>query len=264
VNKDYYKILGLERTATDEEIKKAFRKLALEHHPDKGGDEEKFKEINEAYEVLSDPKKRRAYDNPSIFGPSRSPFPGMDGFSDIFSQFFQNPFMHRAARRDTTVPRKGQDIRLQYVVPLHLFILGGKLKVRLSYPDVCVACNGTGASSSTTCGVCNGSGMSFDSRNSNGVFVQFSSPCRNCNGRGSVPTETCVICNGSGKVDIHNKELVVNIPAGTRDGETIVLSGEGRSGIYGGPPGDLHIFLVMKYPDISSLTEEQKRMLEEL
>ena len=262
--KNYYEILGVEKTASFEDIKKAFRKLALEHHPDKGGDEERFKEINEAYEILSDPEKRRAYDNPHIFGANGFPFPNMHGVSDLFNSFFNSSFTAHTTARSANMPRQGQHIRLQHSAPLHCFIFGGKLKLKLSYQDVCVKCNGTGAEQTEVCTSCQGTGTFLNSRNLNGVFVQFSSPCSACGGKGRIIKTQCMVCGGRGVVDVTNKEIILDVPAGTRDGNVLVVGGAGRSGLYGGPSGDLHVLLRMEYPDITKLTDEQRKILEEL
>jgi len=269
LSKDYYKILEVDKDASAEDIKKAFRKLAHEHHPDKGGDEDKFKELNEAYEVLSDPDKRRDYDSPNPFS-SRQGFggfrqgepPDMSDFFNIFGGGFSRH--NRPQRPDPNSPRRGQDIRLQHVTPMHLFILGGKLKIKLSYPDVCTNCKGRGGTEFDDCTECGGTGMIFSNRGGQGVFIQTSNPCQSCRGQGQIKKNICGQCHGSGYIQVKDKELFIQVIPGTRDGDGMVLEGQGRSGLNGGPPGNLYLTLIMKYPDVDKLSEEQKKVLEVL
>lgn len=267
MRKDYYRTLGVDKNATDDDIKKAFRKLAMEHHPDKGGEEEQFKEINEAYEVLSDPDKRRAYDNPNPFGNGGgfSPFSsggGMEDFFNVFGSFAGR--RNRPQRPDPNAPRRGQDIRVQQALPVHLFILGGKIKVKLSYPDICQFCSGNGATEFDVCTTCNGTGSVTESRGGQGVFIQSSSPCRSCRGQGRINKNICGKCHGSGTINIENREIEVQVIPGTRDGDGMIIEGAGRSGFNGGPPGNLYLTLSMKYPDVDSLTKEQRKILENI
>jgi molecular chaperone DnaJ len=269
LSKDYYRILGVSKDASSDDIKKAFRKLAMEHHPDKGGDEDRFKELNEAYEVLSDPDKRRSHDNPNPFnggGFSRNPFgtegpPDVDDFFNIFSGFSRR---NKPQRPDPNAPRRGQDIRLQHVTPMHLFILGGKLKIKLSYPDVCTNCAGRGGTEFEDCEVCGGLGIVNSTRGGPGIMIQTTSPCQACRGQGQIKKNTCGQCRGSGLTQINDKEIFVPIIPGTRDGDGMVIEGAGRSGLNGGPPGNLYLTLIMKYPDVGKLSEEQKKVLEVL
>jgi molecular chaperone DnaJ len=261
LTKDYYKTLDVDKSASAEDIKKAFRKLAFEHHPDQGGDEEKFKELNEAYEVLSNPDARAAYDNPR---PRGNPFDIGEMFGFNFGGR-RGPFGSGPVQPpDPNRPRRGQDIRLEHSAPLHIFILGGKIKVNLTYPDVCQECAGTGASELETCDVCKGTGMTTEIRQEQRVFMQSTHPCNACAGRGRRPKVTCTNCNGTGLIKVENKEIFVPVRPNSRDGEGVMIEGAGRSGTNGGPPGNLYINLIMKYPDIEKLTAKQRKVLEEL
>ena len=249
LNRNYYEILGVDKGASQEDIKKAYRTLSKEHHPDHGGDEEKFKEINEAYSTLSNPDKRRDYDNPMRGNP-------FGGFEDMFRTF-------RNRQPNPNAPRRGRNIIIEQDIPLHLFLFGGKLKVSFGMMDTCTKCNGTGAEETITCSVCNGSGQVTEARRMQGVFMQSTGPCRTCGGRGFRPSKECSECDGSGRKEI-NKEIEVEILPGTRDGQAIGISGQGGTGINGGPPGDLAIKVYIRYPNPDELTEEQRKVLETL
>ena len=255
MSKNYYEILGIGKNASAEEIKKAFRELSKQHHPDKGGDEEKFKEINEAYSVLSDPDKRADYDNPmrNMGNP----------FEDMFSRFggFGPRNMHR--RPDPNAPKRGRHIQMEYEAPLHIFILGGKVKVSFSFNDVCKACNGKGAEEFDKCTHCNGVGSITEVQSGRGMHIQNTRPCPTCLGRGGTPKEACGECSGSGRTKV-DREVVLPIPRGFRDGQPAGAAGQGGSGINGGPPGDLIVKLNMRYPNPDELTDEQKKVLEEI
>jgi len=256
LNKDYYKILGIEKEASVGEMKTAFRSLSKKHHPDVGGDEEKFKEINEAYSVLSDPQKKQEYDNPGFSG-------GLGG-----APFGFNPFEHFGGfsnrRSNTNAPRRGSSIELIKEIPLHIFILGGDIKIQLSYNDPCKECGGNGATKTEQCSNCGGSGMIVGVQSIQGMHIQTSRPCPKCEGSGQISIEDCTICEGTGKIKVENKVVDVFVPFGIRDGHILVKRGEGRSGFNGGPPGDLVIQLKMKLPHKNELTEEQIKVLEEL
>jgi molecular chaperone DnaJ len=248
--KDYYKILGVDKGASTEEIRKAFRSLSKKHHPDHGGDEDKFKEINEAHLVLSDPQKREDYDNP-MRHVSGNGFP----FGDIFGM--------RRSRPDPNAPRRGRHIQLEYDAPLHIFILGGDVKVSLTFDDVCVECGGKGAPETDSCNNCGGSGMVTSTQSGQGVHIQSSGPCPACHGKGQIPKGKCDICHGLGSVKAE-KEVILPIKSGTRDGQVVGAAGEGVHGVNGGPPGDLIVKLRMTLPKSSDLTDEQKEVLKEL
>ena len=252
--KDYYKILGIEKDATTDDVKKAYKQLAKTHHPDHGGDEEKFKEINEAHSVLSDPQKRGDYDNPRPQNPFGA---GHDPFGDIFSR------MHRQRRPDPNAPRRGRNIVLEHELPLKFFILGGKFKVNFNITDPCGECGGSGAEESAICGVCNGSGMRSDAQNHKGVFIQSHRPCDICDGRGRRTTKKCDNCGGMGGIT-GDRKAEVTVPAGTREGQVMGVVGQGGKGLNGGPPGDLVVKVFIKYPKLDDLTDEQKKVLEDL
>ena len=240
-------MLGVERDANQDTIKKAFRELSKQYHPDHGGDEEKFKEINEAYSVLSDPKKRSEYDNP---------MPNFGGFPFGFNRApFRQP--------DPNAPRQGRNIVLEYEAPLKYFIFGGRLKVNFSFRDICPDCNGTGAEEKEKCSNCNGMGQVMESKRAEGIFIQSSRACPVCHGRGYIASKVCKSCSGSASTMV-DKEIELEIPRQIREGQVIGMSGEGRSGINGGPPGDLIVKLYMKLPNPDDLTEEQVKVLEEL
>lgn len=246
----------MEKNANQDDIKKAFRNLSKKHHPDHGGDAEKFKEINEAYRTLSNPEKRQQYDNPDPFG-NNNPFGGF-GFN-------MGPFGPRMRpRTDPNAPRAGQNIQLSYETPLHIFLLGGEIKVNISYDDVCPVCNGKGGTETEPCLDCNGQGVITHVHRQQGMTMQTSKTCPTCRGQGFKVVNNCDNCKGSGKIKIEDKEVVLKVAPGTRDGGVIGMVGEGRSGINGGPPGDLIVQLKMKYPELSELTEEQKEVLRSL
>ena len=253
LNKDYYKTLGVGKEADAHELKSAFRSLSKQHHPDVGGDEEKFKEINDAYSVLSDPQKRQAYDRPN-------PTDGMAGFPFGF-----NPFGFGNRRRpNPAAPRPGGSIEFIKELSLHTFIFGGDIKISLSYDDFCSECGGKGATKTEQCNTCKGSGMIVNIQTARGMHVHIQGLCPKCNGRGWTSVEDCEACSGTGKTKIKERIVDVFVPFGIRDGHVLVKSGEGRSGFNGGPPGNLIIKLIMKLPNKDELTEEQIKVLEEL
>ncbi|OGF68591.1 molecular chaperone DnaJ [Candidatus Giovannonibacteria bacterium RIFCSPHIGHO2_02_FULL_44_31] len=244
--KDYYEILGVQRNASKDEIKKAFRKLAHKHHPDKGGKENDFKEINEAYQVLSDEKKRAEYDHYGrVFsdqaggghGATGFDFGDMSGFDfgDIFEDLFN------MGGRGTRVKR-GRDISIEVDVNFEESIFGVQRKVLLTKAAYCSNCQGSGVapgSKTKTCTSCNGSGTVRESGKSFlGSFMRVVE-CRKCIGRGKIPDEICGVCKGGGVVH-KREEIVVNVPPGIRDGEIIKISGSGEV-VSGGVAGDLYI-----------------------
>lgn len=246
---NHYNTLGVDRKADKEEIKKAYRELSKVHHPDHGGDEEKFKEISEAYSVLSNHKKRAEYDNPNPFG---NMFEGF-GFPGA------RPFR----RRDPNAPRQGRHIKLEHAAPIHMFVLGGDLKVSFSFGDDCKECDGKGATDFDECELCNGTGMITRVQTGPGMHIQSSAPCPDCHGQGRAPKNKCEACSGNGTVKI-DREEVLPIPPGFRDGQVAGAAGRGGRGVNGGPPGDLMVKLWMKYPKAEELTDEQKEILEEI
>jgi molecular chaperone DnaJ len=263
VEKDYYAALGVPKDAPAADIKKAYRKLARDLHPDKNPDnkaaEEKFKAVSEAYDVLSDDTKRREYDEArSLFGSGgfrggmpRGGQPGGQGFSfdlgdllggqaggglgDVFGGLFGN---QQSGRRNTTrSPRKGQDLEAEVTLGFADAVRGATVPLRLSTPGSCETCGGSGAArgtAPTTCSVCGGAGVT--SRNQGGFA--FAEPCRACRGSGRVVETPCPTCHGSG-ASTKERTLTVRIPAGVKHGQRIRLAGKGAPGDRGGSAGDL-------------------------
>jgi len=258
---DYYKILGVGKNASDEEIKKAYRKLARQYHPDRNpGDkkaEERFKEIAQAHDVLSDPEKRKAYDrgqgplggfttggfDPSSFG---------GGFGDILSNLFGGAGAGTAGRTGgtargrtstgragRTAQGQGRDLETEVSLSFDQAVHGAQVPLSVPTSQPCPTCHGTGAKPGTSpkvCPVCNGRGIESQSQ---GIF-SISQPCSNCNGSGTVIEDPCTTCHGTG-AQRSIRKLRVNIPAGVRDGSRIRLAGKGEAGLRGGEPGDLYV-----------------------
>ena len=260
--KDLYKVLGVNKDSSQEDIKKAYRKLSLEYHPDRNpGDkeaEEKFKEISVAYGTLSDPKKRAQYDDPmSGFNPYG--FNGLNPF-DMFGRMHR----HGSRRPNPNAPKKGGSVEIQIEVPLNKFILGGEIKLDINFVDVCVECNGTGAKTSEFCSKCNGVGTVMEVKQGQGVYMQTTTTCPDCRGRGSRIIEACEECEGRGRVEIRNKEIKMKIKEGMRDRGQVRLRGAGGKGLNGGPNGDIIAHLNMVMPKKKDLTKEQIKVLEEI
>ena len=254
MSRDYYETLGVDRVADPATIKKAFRDLSMQHHPDKGGDAEKFKEINEAYSTLGNPEKRESYDNPmrNMGNP----------FGNIFSRF-GGSFGGRQQRPDPNAPRRGRNIVLEKEISLRYFIFGGKLKVESSFRDACPECSGTGAEEKETCKKCQGFGQIMESYHDRGMSVNSSRPCPECGGRGFISSKACEFCEGVGN-SVVDKKLELEVPVGIREGQVIGAMGEGGVGLNGGPPGDFVVKIYMKMPNLDELTEEQRKVLEEI
>lgn len=253
---DYYELLGVARGASADDIKKAFRKLAMKWHPDKNpGDaeaEKKFKEINEAYSVLSDDDKRAAYDRygHAAFeggggpgGPGARGFDFGSSFADVFDDLF-GEFMGRGGQRGGgNGAMRGSDLRFNMEISLDEAFKGKKTQIRVPSTISCEACDGSGAapgSKPTTCPTCQGAGKV---RAAQGFFT-VERTCPTCQGAGRIIKEPCKSCGGHGRVS-KEKTLSVNVPQGVEDGTRIRLAGEGEAGLRGGPPGDLYIFLTV-------------------
>jgi molecular chaperone DnaJ len=250
VKRCYYETLSIERTASDGDIKVAFRKQAMQWHPDRNpGDkdaEHRFKELNEAYEVLKDPDKRAAYDR---FGHAAFEHGGMGGaahgfgadFGTTFSDLFEGIFGVSAGRGRGSGRERGADLRYNMEITLQEAYAGKAAQIRIPTSVTCEACSGSGARSGTkpkACPMCAGHGKI---RHSQGFFT-LERTCPNCQGRGQVIDNPCGSCAGSGRVT-RERMLSVNIPSGVEDGTRIRLAGEGEAGVRGGPAGDLYIFL---------------------
>lgn len=251
---DYYRVLGVGRDASKDDLKKAYRKLAMKYHPDRApGDkdaERRFKEINEAYEVLKDDQKRAAYDRfghaafeqggmggESGFGPGFS-----SGFADIFEEMFGD-FVGGGGRRGGRSAGRGSDLRYNLEISLEEAFAGSKTTIRVPTAVRCEDCKGTGAAGGAapeTCSTCRGAGRV---RAQSGFFT-VERTCPSCGGTGQTIRDPCRSCGGHGRMQ-REKTLQVSIPTGVEDGTRIRLSGEGEAGIRGGPPGDLYIFVTL-------------------
>ncbi len=271
--KDYYEILGVSKSATDDELKKAFRKKAKQWHPDanpnnKKEAEAKFKEVNEAYEVLSNPQKRQMYDqfgtvDPSGAGFGGGPFGGGNGYysystsdfgdfgdlGDIFSSFFGGGFGgQRSSSRRNNGPRKGEDLNIGIDISFEESFLGVEKEIVVTRQETCSHCNGTGAKKGTNpikCPTCNGTGQVTSFQNTILGRVQTRRTCSDCHGTGEIIKEPCENCHGKGTVR-KSPKVKIKIPAGINDNQTVVLRGEGNPGIKGGPAGDLYITVRVK------------------
>jgi molecular chaperone DnaJ len=245
--RDYYEVLGVNRDASEDEIKKAYRKLAMKFHPDRNPDnpkaEEQFKEAKEAYEMLSDGQKRSAYDQFGHAGVDQSAGAGMGGagmggFADAFSDIFGDIFGGGRGGGRSNVYR-GADLRYNLEISLEDAARGTETKIRIPTMAECETCHGTGAKKGTepkTCPTCGGHGQV---RMQQGFF-SIQQTCPKCHGTGRYIAEPCTSCHGAGRVKQH-KTLSVKIPSGIDEGDRIRLSGEGEPGVNGGPPGDLYV-----------------------
>lgn len=254
--RDYYEILGVSRSATSDEIKKAYRQLALKYHPDRNpGDkdaEARFKEAAEAYEVLHDSNKKHIYDQYGHEGLHGTGFQGFSNFDDIFSSFsdiFGEVFGFSSGRRSYRKrPSRGADLRYDATITLEKAASGTEIELEIPKTEVCEICTGTGAEPGTSpepCSTCGGKGQVYRSQG----FFTISTTCSHCRGTGQVISNPCKECRGSGNIT-RKKQLKVKIPPGVDTGATMRLTGEGEAGELGGPPGDLYVFIDIKPHDI--------------
>lgn len=289
MNKDYYKILGIDKSASKDEIKKAFYKLAHKYHPDKkGGNEEQFKKVNEAYQVLSDDAKRSKYDQYGSgfesagaggYGSGAQGFGGFDygnfsggggGFqggdfdfgnlNDIFSDFFGGGGGMGGGRPQT---KRGRDISTEIQISLTDSILGINKKILLTKLSTCLTCNGSGAKAGSkmeTCKYCHGQGRIHEQKRTIFGNIGSTRACEVCFGTGEVPKEVCEKCKGKGVLR-REEEVAINIPAGIRDGQTLKMSGYGEA-VSRGTTGNLLIQIKVKIP--SKISKKARELLEEL
>lgn len=269
--RDYYEVLGLSKGATEEDIKKAYKKLAKEYHPDLNPDDEtaedKFKELGEAYEVLSDPEKKSRYDqfghagvDPSYGGGGFGGFGGFSGgygyddLGDIFESFFGGfgGFGGGRQARDPNAPIRGNNIRITIPLDFMDAVHGIDKKIKYARQETCGSCHGSGAEKGTspeTCSQCNGSGQVNVTQRVPGLGeVRTAAECPTCRGKGTIIKNPCKECSGAGRVK-KDVTMDVKVPAGIDDGQTFVLRGEGDKGLNNGPPGDLEVTVSVR-PDV--------------
>jgi molecular chaperone DnaJ len=258
--RDYYEILGLSKSASADEIKRAYRKLAMQHHPDKhGGDDAKFKELGEAYEVLKDPQKRAAYDQFGHAGAQGNPFggggagaqysgdfggaQGFEGFdfSDILNQFMGgSPF---GGNQRSSGSARGRDLEVSLTIDFTEAVFGVEKDITLSLDDACEHCHGNGAEPGAklkTCATCHGRGQVTRVQQTILGAIQQAGVCATCQGRGQIPEKPCTVCHGSG-IQRRQRKLTVKIPAGVDDRATMRLTGQGSAPRGGGQKGDLYV-----------------------
>ena len=261
--RDYYEVLGVQKGASEEEIKKAYKKMARKYHPDLNpGDkdaEEKFKEVNEAYEVLSDSEKKARYDQFGFagvdpnFGAGGGGYSGGAGFDfgdlgDIFGSFFGGGFGGGQTRRNPNAPQRGESIRMNLTISFEEAAFGCEKELELDRYESCETCHGSGAAPGTspeTCPDCGGSGVVQTRRQTPmGVFAS-TAPCSRCGGRGKIIKEPCKDCRGSGMVR-RRRKIQASVPAGIDNGQTISIRGQGHAGKNGGPAGDLLVTITVR------------------
>jgi len=255
--RDYYEVLGVAKGASKDEIKKSYRRMARKYHPDVSEDpdaETRFKEINEAYEILADDQKRSMYDRFGHAGVNSSGAEGFGGFD--FGGGFRDPFeifeevfggfggFSRGSRRQGRRPRRGADLRYELTLDFEEAVFGAEKEIEVPRQETCPTCSGNGAEPGTSpirCPECNGTG---EVRRQTGFFINIST-CPRCQGQGEIVTSPCNECQGRGMV-VKTRHLSVKIPGGVDHGTQIRLSGEGESGVYGGPPGNLYVVINVK------------------
>ena len=265
--RDYYEVLGIQKGASEDEIKKAYRKMARENHPDLHPDkvaecEEKMKEINEAYSVLSDPEKRQRYDQFGHDGMEEAMGGGFSGFSgfpggysdmsdmgDIFDSLFGNIFGGGGTRANTAnAPRRGRDINYNVNISFMEACQGKTQELNIAHEEVCPSCSGSGAEPGTSpeiCQDCHGKGSIRVTQQTPLGAMASTRPCPHCHGKGSVVKSPCQKCRGAGRVKVQ-KRVSINIPAGIDNGQTMRVSGEGDCGMNGGPSGNLNVSITVR------------------
>lgn len=259
--RDYYEVLGVQKGASEDEIKKAYRGLAKKYHPDlnpgNAEAETKFKEVNEAYEVLSDSEKRARYDqfghagvDPNFGGGAGggNPFQGGFDFTDIFDSFFGGGFGGGSRRANPNAPRQGGDVQESVAISFEEAAKGCKKTIEYHQIETCSDCHGTGAAAGTspkTCPNCNGTGQVRISQRTPFGVVQSTQTCDRCRGKGRIIETPCKTCDGTGRVR-RKRTIEVTIPAGIDDEQILNVSGKGNAGVNGGPPGDLHVYISVR------------------
>ncbi len=253
--RDYYEVLGVTKSSSSEEIKKSYRQLAKKYHPDvckEANAEEKFKEVQEAYDVLSDESKKRNYDQYGHNGPQNFGGGGFEGFGggfgDIFESFFGGGFGGNRGSQGGSRARKGSDIEKSMTLEFEDVVKGCKKTIRHQFVDECTACGGTGAHSKNDihiCDRCHGSGSVYVEQRTIFGMAQTQTVCPKCGGKGQEITKKCTSCNGTGKVS-KEKEIEIKVPAGVETGQSLRLEGYGNVGSNGGPNGDLFITFKVK------------------
>lgn len=247
--RDYYELLDVNRTASDAEIKKAYRKLAMKYHPDRNPDdssaEEKFKEIQNAYSILSDSEKRAAYDQFGHAGVDPSMRGGAGGgFGDIFEDIFENIFSGGRGAGRQSRGQRGADLQFNVTLTLEEAALGKEVEITVPRQGTCTVCKGSGAKPGThpkNCETCNGMGQVRIQQG----FFSIQQTCPSCHGEGKVISDPCSGCHGHGRIR-ESKKLTVKIPAGVDNGDRVRLTGEGEAGMYGGGSGDLYVQINLK------------------
>lgn len=253
--RDYYEVLGVDKNASAEEIKKAYRKMARQYHPDVNKDanaEQKFKDVKEAYDVLSDSQKKAHYDQFGHTDPRQGGAGGFGGFSgaedfggfgDIFDMFFGG-----GRRRDPNAPSQGADLQYNLSIAFKDAVFGKEVDIEIPRTETCGTCHGDGAKPGTkpeTCSVCNGTGQQEVVQNTPFGRIVNRRVCQNCHGQGKIVKEKCPTCHGAGQVK-KRKKINITIPQGIDEGAKLRVSGEGEAGVNGGPPGDLFIVIHVK------------------